>query len=231
MAQPPVLKRRPPPLIPLIMPKLTSELTPTTPKLDPSKPSANQIIRGLFLGNAAFATNPELMKDFTHILNVTQNETLLNVTHNEIKKVVLQLPILDQVNVNIADYFDEAIRFICEALSNGGRVLVHCQAGVSRSATIVIAFLIHQFNLTDVDATAYVKERRPVIRPNFGFCAQLFVFHRDLIQPEPPRLPFSLEEFKKTSAFLPTHSPSTIASPICSPTTIPSIRSPTTIVS
>ena len=43
---------------------------------------------------------------------------------------------------DISKHFSVAIRFMKEALANGGKVFVHCYAGVSRSATIVIAFLM-----------------------------------------------------------------------------------------
>ena len=60
-----------------------------------------------------------------------------------------------------------------EALSSGGKVLVHCYAGVSRSATIVIAYLILEHNLGCLEATALVKRQRPEVFPNAGFQRQL----------------------------------------------------------
>lgn len=81
----------------------------------------------------------------------------------------------------IESHFDETIRFIENAIENGdqnnnaGAVLVHCYAGVSRSATIVIAYLMY----TGMDfhsAYMIVKKARPAINPNDGFLSQLHNF-------------------------------------------------------
>ena len=50
---------------------------------------------------------------------------------------------------------------------------MHCYAGVSRSATIVIAYLILEHNLGCLEATALVKRQRPEVFPNAGFQRQL----------------------------------------------------------
>ena len=52
-------------------------------------------------------------------------------------------------------------------------VYVHCQMGVSRSATIVIGYLMLKENMTLVDAVSLVKSRRPIVNPNPGFIEQL----------------------------------------------------------
>lgn len=60
-----------------------------------------------------------------------------------------------------------------EARETGGRVLVHCQAGVSRSPTIVIAYLMKHTRMTMVDSYKFVKSRRLIISPNLNFMGQL----------------------------------------------------------
>jgi len=56
------------------------------------------------------------------------------------------------------------------------RVLVHCQAGISRSATLVIAYLIKHQKMNLKDAYLHVKSKRPQIGPNKGFIQQLMDF-------------------------------------------------------
>jgi protein-tyrosine phosphatase len=57
---------------------------------------------------------------------------------------------------------------ILDGLKRGG-VLVHCAAGVSRSASTVIAFLMKSRGWTFTDSFNYVKKKRYVICPNYGF--------------------------------------------------------------
>ena len=59
-------------------------------------------------------------------------------------------------------------------------MLVHCHAGVSRSATICLAYLIACHNVSLSDAFRYVKHRRNVISPNFNFMGQLLKLENDM---------------------------------------------------
>ncbi|XP_061389998.1 DC-STAMP domain-containing protein 2-like [Musca vetustissima] len=68
---------------------------------------------------------------------------------------------------------DKAFNFIDKALNNGGCVLIHCNAGVSRSASVVIAYLMKYKNMDFEIAHGYVKTRRECIQPNAGFLKQL----------------------------------------------------------
>jgi len=56
-----------------------------------------------------------------------------------------------------------------DGVKRGGGVLVHCFAGVSRSATCVIAYLMQEQDMTFEEAFSYASKRRPVIFPNMGF--------------------------------------------------------------
>ncbi|MEQ2214378.1 hypothetical protein XENOCAPTIV_004021 [Xenoophorus captivus] len=71
---------------------------------------------------------------------------------------------------------------------SGQGVLVHCQAGVSRSATVVIAYLMKHTLMTMTDAYKYVRSRRPVVSPNLNFMGQLLEFERDLNSGVTPRI-------------------------------------------
>jgi dual specificity MAP kinase phosphatase len=67
-----------------------------------------------------------------------------------------------------------------EARIKNGKVLVHCQAGISRSPTIVIAYLMKIKNLTHDSAYHLVKSKRGIIEPNIFFVSQLFDFEKTL---------------------------------------------------
>ena len=70
---------------------------------------------------------------------------------------------------NLSKHFYSANRFIKEAVQNGGRVFVHCYAGISRSATIVIAYLMQSHDMNMFQAMSLAKANRPVVFPNPGF--------------------------------------------------------------
>lgn len=67
-----------------------------------------------------------------------------------------------------------------EAKKNNSKVLVHCQAGVSRSPTIVIAYLMRQFGISMNDAYNKVLQMRPIIAPNIAYYSQLMDFDAKL---------------------------------------------------
>lgn len=61
-------------------------------------------------------------------------------------------------------------------------VLIHCQAGASRSATVMVAFLMHVAGLRARDALRYVQQRRPIARPNEGFRHLLLKWEDELFK-------------------------------------------------
>ncbi|XP_052038755.1 dual specificity protein phosphatase 19 [Apodemus sylvaticus] len=125
----------------------------------------------LLLGSQDAAHDLELLRKHkvTHILNVAygvENSFLSEFTYKTIS-------ILDVPETNILSYFPECFEFIEQAKLKDGVVLVHCNAGVSRAAAIVIGFLMSSEELAFTSALSLVKEARPSICPNPGFMEQL----------------------------------------------------------
>ena len=88
----------------------------------------------------------------------------------------------DSLGANLGLHLDDAVDWIAAALSDPyavDAVLVHCQQGVSRSATIVLAFLMRERAMPLVSAARFLRERRWV-RPNESFMAQLQRYETDL---------------------------------------------------
>uniref|UniRef100_A0A4X2L2H7 Dual specificity phosphatase 13A n=1 Tax=Vombatus ursinus TaxID=29139 RepID=A0A4X2L2H7_VOMUR len=92
----------------------------------------------------------------------------------------LGVPAHDLPDFNISAYFSSAADFIHNALlTPGAKVLVHCVVGISRSATLVLAYLMLRQGLTLRQAVNSVKQRRWIF-PNSGFLKQLCQLDRQL---------------------------------------------------
>lgn len=70
--------------------------------------------------------------------------------------------------------------FLLQIALSGGKTLTHCVAGVSRSASICIAYLMKHHNLSLLEAYNHVKEKRSSIRPNCNFFRQLMDYELQL---------------------------------------------------
>jgi len=138
-----------------------------------------EIIGNLYIGTQGAAKNTFYLKKVgvTHVLNTAEGQQSGTVDTNEkfykpfgIKYKGLKL--LDVPQTNIALHFNEVVQFIEEGLENGGKVLVNCQMGVSRSSAAVLAYLMLRHSMTAVEALVEVRKHRDV-RPNDGFLRQL----------------------------------------------------------
>jgi len=153
--------------------------SPTSPEVncDIDAAVASEILPYLLIGNQRDAANRERLTELgvTHILNVTAHLPL----HFENDGIsYLRLPASDSGSQNLKQYFSEAITFIESAQAAHGKVLVHCQAGVSRSPTIVAAYLISKSCKTLSETFSFIKDRRPIVAPNINFMGQLLEFEQ-----------------------------------------------------
>ncbi|KAG7026256.1 Dual specificity protein phosphatase 1 [Cucurbita argyrosperma subsp. argyrosperma] len=119
-----------------------------------------QIEEGVFLGSIGAAHNKDELKK-------------LNITH------ILTIAFVDTRDADIKQHFDDCFNFIEEGRQSGG-VLIHCFAGVSRSVTITLAYLMKKRGMNLTEALEHVKSRRPQASPNVGFMVQLKEFETTL---------------------------------------------------
>ena len=143
----------------------------------------------------------EIIPNFLYVssYNATKNKTLLeknkithiincaadfceNVFESENKYTYLSFYLKDHVLENIECIFYECIKFIDSVKEKGGRVLVHCIQGISRSVTLVMAYLIYKNKLTYDKAFNIVQSKREISSPNFGFSIQLQNFYLRLYE-------------------------------------------------
>ncbi|KAL0994108.1 hypothetical protein UPYG_G00117850 [Umbra pygmaea] len=168
------------------LPASLSDETGLTP--DVENAVISPILPFLFLGNERDAQDLDLLLrlNIGYVVNVTTHLPLYHLGSGLVR--YKRLPATDNSKQNLRQYFEEVFEFIEEAHQGGRGVLVHCQAGVSRSATIVIAYLMKHTLMTMTDAYKYVRGRRPVVSPNLNFMGQLLEFERDLNSGVTPRI-------------------------------------------
>jgi len=130
----------------------------------------DQIIPGLWLGSAQSARNRHLLQrnKISHVLTIMEDPQSL-YPH---AFTYLFLKAQDVDVQSISEYFNQSNEFIEKGRKAGG-VLVHCAMGISRSASLVIAYLIQSQKLDANSAHNLCKEKREIIFPNKGFRLQL----------------------------------------------------------
>jgi len=143
---------------------------------------ASAIDGRLFLGSACSAQDPLWLQEnqITHVINVADEVGLNEAVLQGSGIVYRWLSIADHCEFDIRGQFDAAFEFILSAYQLGGRVLLHCAAGVSRSATIAIAFIMHYEKLQLREALLLVREKRPFVYPNRGFFVALFDYEEEI---------------------------------------------------
>lgn len=180
-----------------------------------------EILPFLYLGSAYHASKCEFLANLhiTALLNVSRRTSEACTTHLHYKWI----PVEDNNVADISSHFQEAIDFIDCVREKGGKVLVHCEAGISRSPTICMAYLMKtkQFHLKE--AFDYIKQRRSVVSPNFGFMGQLLQYESEILPSAPtPQAPSCQGEAAGPSflAHLQTLSPDVQASYCTFPTSV-----------
>lgn len=128
----------------------------------------------LYQGRGDQATNLKVVTDLqiTHVINITTEHA--SAFPEKIQYLTLKLDDVSQTQ--LIKHFDKTTNFLKSAIYNGGRVLVHCNLGVSRSSTISIAYLIQEKKWTLQEAYEFLKDKRTCIRPNRGFLKQLAIW-------------------------------------------------------
>eukprot|EP00993_Chasmostoma_nieuportense_P000838 NODE_176_length_2814_cov_25.279122_g162_i0.p1 GENE.NODE_176_length_2814_cov_25.279122_g162_i0~~NODE_176_length_2814_cov_25.279122_g162_i0.p1 ORF type:complete len:841 (+),score=247.34 NODE_176_length_2814_cov_25.279122_g162_i0:201-2723(+) len=137
----------------------------------------DKVLPFIFLGSLRTAQSDQIFDDLniSHVVTCGR-ELITNVGDRR----HLELDLDDTVTVDIHRFFAKAHVFIDEGVASGCNVLVHCFAGISRSATLVISYLMKKQQIPFEEAFAFVKERRPNIQPNEGFMAQLKAYGDEL---------------------------------------------------
>ena len=134
----------------------------------------DQISDKVYLGNLFSARDEEnlIKNNIKRVLSCIECSTI-NYQNKLIQQKIFEIN--DSPNANIIQYFKDAIKFIDES----EKILVHCLGGISRSATIVIAYFMWKNRLTFEESFQMVLDHR-TCGPNMGFREQLLIFQEKL---------------------------------------------------
>lgn len=132
-----------------------------------SKPT--HIIDNIYLGSAFNAANFSQLSDLDiHvIINVTK-EISIHFPDNYLYK---KFELYDNDNENIGKYLNDIYNFIEEQQHK--KIFIHCKMGASRSASVVIFYLMKKYNMNLDSAIDFVKKKRMIINPNSRFIETL----------------------------------------------------------
>ena len=132
------------------------------------------------LGSQDVAAHLSILERYnvTHILNLASCVENFYPEQFQYKYIKIE----DYPEAQILPHFETAFEFINEGM-NSGCVLVHCNAGVSRSVTVVVAYLMKTKNMSLKQALDLVKTKRPTMCPNEGFQTQLQTYE-DILRPK-----------------------------------------------
>merc|ERR1712038_190559 len=131
----------------------------------------------IYLGSEADALD-------LNFINSEKITTILSIQSWEIQKKMKNIKYeFVQANDNSEQDLYSKFKFICDFLKEheNERVLVHCQAGISRSATACLAYLMKEKNMSLDSSFVELKKRREIVCPNFSFLGQLKSWEQEIM--------------------------------------------------
>lgn len=151
---------------------------------------ANEIIPRIWLGNGHAALNDKWLAEKK--ITVVFNATKYNPFSLSIKKQY-RIPVHDNLEAdeirNMTLWSHETIYNLLKEYNTGNTILVHCAAGMQRSAAIVAMFLIAHKGLNWDQSIQYIQNKRPIaFRPRPNFKESIIAFEKSYHEEILPRL-------------------------------------------
>eukprot|EP00045_Choanoeca_perplexa_P001739 m.21399 g.21399 ORF g.21399 m.21399 type:complete len:238 (+) comp11137_c0_seq1:227-940(+) len=146
---------------------------------DKRKFSAAQLLPHVILGDGEDAMDLDMLTRLgvSAVVNCAASSTLTGQTNYPPHFAYLAFDALDQPEYDLlGQHFDAFSQFLEEARRQNRVVFVHCQAGVNRSASLCVAYLMLLQHIPLVQAIEHCARLRPCILRNEGFIEQLVVF-------------------------------------------------------
>lgn len=134
----------------------------------------SKVAEHIYLGGDFVARNREILRQngITHVLNCVG---FVCAEYFKAHLVYKTLWLQDNPNEDITSILYDVFDYFEDVREQGGRVFVHCCQGVSRSTSLVIAYLMWREGQSFDDAFQFVKAARGIANPNMGFACQLLL--------------------------------------------------------
>ena len=128
--------------------------------------------------SGAWAVKPRRLQELgiTCVVNATVELPILSMEGIEF----IPVRVSDKSSADLRPFFHCVADKLEEVRLKNGKVLVHCVSGVSRSASLILAYLIKYSSLSLRQAFNHLRKCRSVVRPNNGFFAQLIEFEKEI---------------------------------------------------
>ncbi len=135
-------------------------------------PIFDRVTDHLWLGDIEAVND---LRNIDVIVNISNTRYTMDPT-----KVYYHFDIEDRRSENVSQFFERFIDIVNSAQRENKKVLVHCQNSVSRSPTLVLAYLLSQ-QMSLKQAQEYLRSKRSqYVRPNIGFCRQLLDYEKNV---------------------------------------------------
>ncbi|CAK9298033.1 unnamed protein product [Gordionus sp. m RMFG-2023] len=173
---------------------VSSDDTASGPALMDDREDANKgptkILPYLYVGSLEDALNQSTLEKLgiTYILNVSTSCPEPDFAKLNDKYKFMRVPINDNYDADMMAWLDESFAFIERAKNENEAVLIHCLAGISRSPSLTIAYIMKYLGMTSEQSYKYVKSKRVGISPNFNFMGQLLEYEKLLLKSPGKRL-------------------------------------------
>jgi rhodanese-related sulfurtransferase len=134
----------------------------------------NYIIDNIYLGDSSHTEDELLTIGVSYVFNISMNH------YREYKKIIeIKCPTEDIITQNILLSFPKIIEKMKDLVDKGKTIYVHCHAGISRSASVIILYLIKYYKYTFKEAFRFLRNKRQCIQPNPGFVLQLKILEKE----------------------------------------------------
>lgn len=149
--------------------------------------SASNIIDNIYIGNVYDAHNIDKLNEL-NIKNVISAVTGFDNIYDDSFNH-LSLNLIDNQSQDIIHYFEITNHYIDSILTknisssndkNKNKILIHCICGVSRSVTILLAYIMKKYGYTPNHALEIVQKKRNIANPNPNFMKQLWTYYENI---------------------------------------------------